>query len=596
MSKMHKIDKPNDCLIHNDIFTVVLPFMKRKDYGTCMRLSKNIRAMCYKHLNFSEEEWDIAFNNACKLDRMDVAEWLTCNPSIDCSVALISATWYNKPKLLRIVLNHDGVSGIIPTIGTRALLHACTLGYEDIVYELLKHDGLDMNKTYQNCTVPKHACENCTVLKHACENGHTSIVDILLRDGRVDPTDENKFNSICDAISRGHAEVVERLMQDNRVSASVPLDDILLLACTMEETMVAEKLLKYKKDNLCACTNPVDIRSMIRSHHVTSLLLKHGALYPSYHALEAACALVDHESLKVLLEDPRVDKKVVCPQLFVYACKKGMTDLVDMFIHKYDVDPSYNKQEGLIEACKQNIDGGHLVRIILRDKRIDPGLDDQMALRVACIHGSRDVVRILLRDPRVDVTINNNEIPILTCGLKCKDDMSIDLFKSGKINPLIGLNEMAISLIHNNRYNPLAVLLEHPMVKPHHLSKTLLKEARDKAHVMVYSTLTKSGKTGPIVGDYNEILAIAVEGQSHYLDMLLKCPDVSLSDDIAERALGLAILNNRKTVVDTLLSCPGVVLPRCTWKNLARIASNSQNYNGEIYCAIYERAGRIWHV
>ena len=53
----------------------------------------------------------------------------------------------------------------------------------------------------------------------ASENGHLHIVDRLLQDSRVDPSDRNNC-AIGWASLKGHLHIVERLLQDPRVDPS----------------------------------------------------------------------------------------------------------------------------------------------------------------------------------------------------------------------------------------------------------------------------------------------------------------------------------------------------------------------------------------
>ena len=52
-------------------------------------------------------------------------------------------------------------------------------------------------------------------IRLASENGHKEIVEMLLKDNRVDPKDKGNY-AVRVAIKYGHEEIVKMLLQDNR--------------------------------------------------------------------------------------------------------------------------------------------------------------------------------------------------------------------------------------------------------------------------------------------------------------------------------------------------------------------------------------------
>jgi ankyrin repeat protein len=89
-----------------------------------------------------------------------------------------------------------------------AMRYACEFGHKEIIEILLKDDRVDPSK-YCN-----------SAIREACYSGHKEIVEMLLKDSRVDPTD-NDNEAIQHASMNGHKEIVEMLLKDSRVAASV---------------------------------------------------------------------------------------------------------------------------------------------------------------------------------------------------------------------------------------------------------------------------------------------------------------------------------------------------------------------------------------
>jgi hypothetical protein len=57
-------------------------------------------------------------------------------------------------------------------------------------------------------------------VKSASEYGHTKVVELLLKDPRVDPTAERNY-AVRWASARGHDKVVKLLLADSRVDPTV---------------------------------------------------------------------------------------------------------------------------------------------------------------------------------------------------------------------------------------------------------------------------------------------------------------------------------------------------------------------------------------
>jgi hypothetical protein len=73
----------------------------------------------------------------------------------------------------------------------------------------------------------------------AIQHGHADVVEVLLQDGRVDPTADNNY-SIFLASLYGHVKVVEVLLQDGRVEITA---DAIVNSATDE---IKDMLINYR--------------------------------------------------------------------------------------------------------------------------------------------------------------------------------------------------------------------------------------------------------------------------------------------------------------------------------------------------------------
>lgn len=114
-------------------------------------------------------------------------------------------------------------------------------------------------------------------------------------------------------------------------------------------------------------------------------------------------------SMAALFGDLEVTKKFLAGRkvnetrnAFILACFFGHVDICAFLIDK--VVPEH------IAFCAA-IKNGHteIVKLFMKDNRIDPALDDYYAFLSAICVGKIDVVRVFMDDERVDVTYGNNK-------------------------------------------------------------------------------------------------------------------------------------------------------------------------------------------
>jgi ankyrin repeat protein len=120
------------------------------------------------------------------------------------------------------------MNGVDPSINNNwAISTACACGHANIVEMLLRDERVNP------------ADQNNRAIRSASYYGNTIIVKLLLQDGRVDPTVDDNW-AIQWASARGHKKVVSLLLQDGRVEVT----DHAIRAANTEE--IKEMLIVYK--------------------------------------------------------------------------------------------------------------------------------------------------------------------------------------------------------------------------------------------------------------------------------------------------------------------------------------------------------------
>lgn len=121
--------------------------------------------------------------------------------------------------------------------------------------------------------------------------------------------------------------------------------------------------------------------------------------------LSKGCEIGDLELVELLLKDGRVNPTFENNAAINIVCKNGHYNLFKFLLsfksEKGDrIQPS---KDCLINACT----GGHrkIIKLLLKDKRIDPSVNDNLAIRAVCQSGYVEIVKKLCKDPRVDKRI-----------------------------------------------------------------------------------------------------------------------------------------------------------------------------------------------
>ncbi|CAH6420878.1 Hypothetical protein POVR2_LOCUS283 [uncultured virus] len=172
---------------------------------------------------------------------LKILAWLLQDIELDPSAMSIEATYAlhlaaenGQYEAVEMLLADSRTNPDQYTLGNTPLSLACKAKHEErscsyvkIVTMLLTNERVD----------PTHAED--TALYVACKypGDNVDVVDLLLADGRPDPT-RKRTGVLIDSVSRGHTKTVARLLQDPRVDPTVANN--LALRTALVECRVAE--------------------------------------------------------------------------------------------------------------------------------------------------------------------------------------------------------------------------------------------------------------------------------------------------------------------------------------------------------------------
>lgn len=175
--------------------------------------------------------------------------------------------------------------------------------------------------------------------------------------------------------------------------------------------------------------NAINIASGNGQVEVLKILLGDGRIDPSQNDDEAmynACSWGHLNIVKLLVEDGRSKPN---SKMFVHSCECQHLDVVEYLIDHPNVDPGYDNNEAIRSAC---VRGDYTIaKFLLQNPRVNPSDGDNAPIKCA-VMGSGEIVRLLLKDSRVDPTVNENQ-PLRVALFWCNLDSIYALLEDPRI-------------------------------------------------------------------------------------------------------------------------------------------------------------------
>eukprot|EP01117_Protostelium_nocturnum_P016128 TRINITY_DN6327_c0_g1_i1.p1 TRINITY_DN6327_c0_g1~~TRINITY_DN6327_c0_g1_i1.p1 ORF type:complete len:517 (+),score=116.15 TRINITY_DN6327_c0_g1_i1:99-1649(+) len=394
-------------------------------------------------------------------------------------------------------------------------------------------------------------CFHNLPIKKAVQYSQLKLVQILLKDPKVDPS-----ATICPAVRDwvcgvGSFEIVKLLLEDPRVERFDALEWILTYAPSQTEAF--RKLLSLDR------MDP----SMRENRALT---------------MAVSCP----EIMEVLLLDPRVDPSVNDNEII---CSSVHHKIVQMLIKDHRVDPTARDNLPIRLAFKSSYEPYRRIKILLSDKRVDPSAQNHEvwnSLTKWERHmNSKDELKcynLLLKDPRVDPSANNNFLFRRVVSFwPFNYKLCVMLLKDKRVDPGDRDNEALIELIssdkvdrhtHKEKVKLVKILLKHPKVDPSARNNAALVQSTEyKPWWEVIKLLIRDPRVNPSVNHNRALINCAKERKLNLQVFceILQHPRIDLSEgaDVIldklwkgkkERAKlkAIRIMMSDKRVVDSL--------------------------------------------
>ncbi|MCH9717720.1 MAG: ankyrin repeat domain-containing protein [Gammaproteobacteria bacterium] len=149
------------------------------------------------------------------------------------------------------------------------LFYACTTNNPTLLSHVLQHADRTLFSAIQNAIVA------------ASENGHADVLNVLLKDPRVDPSDPYAM-AVCLASEHGHTNVLKVLLNDPRFDPGLMNNRAIIRASENGHLQVVRLLLSDLRVNPADIDNlAINVAAENGHAEVVSVLLEHPDVNPS---------------------------------------------------------------------------------------------------------------------------------------------------------------------------------------------------------------------------------------------------------------------------------------------------------------------------
>lgn len=208
-----------------------------------------------------------------------------------------------------------------------------------------------------------------------------NILERLLKDHRIDPSDVNIFPKLTDiSSSMGDLDTLKILLNDPRLNS---IDNY-----------------KFSLE-IAASTGRVEVVNFLLSR-LYQMIDKDTSLKNTvYNAFRCSVSKGHVDIVKTIIDNEYYIPKDIIHNAMLTACIKGYELILQELLKIKNIDPSFQKNECIIKASSEG--NYEVVKILLHHPKVNPAARHNLALKLACSNGRDHVVEILLKDNRVDL-------------------------------------------------------------------------------------------------------------------------------------------------------------------------------------------------
>ena len=215
---------------------------------------------------------------------------------------------------------------------------------------------------------------------------------------------------------------------------------------------------------------------------------------PTIKALLLACWMGGVDVVATLLEDGRVDPGGNENGAIRAAARNGHIDIIRLLLADNRADPAFDNNHILCHAAEF----GHIevVQLLLADHRVDPAADNDYPIRMAARYGRTEVVQLLLMEPHVNPAADD-DYAICSAAEFGHTEVVQALLADHRVNPAAD-NNFPLRVATKDWYVDLMqILLVDPRVDPAVNDNLPLHTAARNGYLEIVQLLLDTGRVSP---------------------------------------------------------------------------------------------------
>lgn len=384
----------------------------------------------------------------------------------------------------------------------KLLPYAVRIGDLNIMESLMKNKKVD--PSFDNQLALYYAVKVNYTYMPDCIKTRTKMVNMLLRDKRVDPFAKNGIilkliamntqdvgiikriaqwkgkekerreygnHMFIKACAAGNCDYIKFLLQQKWVDPSHMNNEALYNSVENRMDDVVNLLLEHlDKVNVNDRNGGIIIEALRLGYYpVIRALLNHGARIP----LEYGSTLYKSvkggvkEVIRTLLRDSQLNQRKIGRNLFIPVIEKGNTSILKILLKDGRFDPGMNDNEAIITAA--DLLNHDALKLLMKDKRVDPCVFNHIIMiRVVKKIFNDDVeecAKVILKDGRVDPSAEENEVLMLACKYGSEEIVEL-LLKDSRVDPAARESLALMYALRSRQWKIIFKLLRDGRVDP----------------------------------------------------------------------------------------------------------------------------------
>lgn len=256
----------------------------------------------------------------------------------------------------------------------------------------------------------------------------------------------------------------------------------------------------------------------------------------------------------------------------IVAVENNDVEMVRLLLKDPRVDPTAQHNNPLKNAVEKN--NIEIVRLLLNDSRVAVKLDDRgisrdlMGVLWESIRNAQtEMVKLFLADSRVDPSVDNNYAIILACEQLSRtrtrrataqtDESFVEIIKlllaDSRVNPTDIENYAIRNTAQNGHAEVVKLLLADTRVNPTDINNYAIRYAAENGHTEVVKLLLADARVNPAVENNYAIRGAAGKGHVDVVKLLLANARVNPAA-VNNYAIEVAVINSHVDIVRLLLA------------------------------------------